>query len=108
MSLPSGESLEGIRKRLSVFFAVPPPVPILLATLALLAGVEGATRLYVIVCVVVAFSVVVQGTSIPFVAATLGVPIRTVEPEPWNISIRLRNEPRGASSSLPAHAPTVQ
>jgi potassium/hydrogen antiporter len=71
-------------------------VPILLATLALLAGVDGATRLYGIVFVVVAFSVVVQGTSIPFVAARLGVPIRAIEPEPWNISIRLRNEPRGA------------
>jgi cell volume regulation protein A len=42
-------------------------VPILLATLALLSGVDGATRLYGIVFVVVAFSVVVQGTSIPFV-----------------------------------------
>jgi len=71
-------------------------VPILLATLALLAGIDGATRLYEIVFVIVAFSVVVQGISIPFVAARLGVPIRDVEPEPWDISIRLRNEPRGA------------
>jgi cell volume regulation protein A len=51
-------------------------VPILLATLALLAGVDGAARLYGIVFVIVAFSVVVQGTSIPFVAARLGVPMR--------------------------------
>jgi cell volume regulation protein A len=71
-------------------------VPILLATLAVLSGVDGASRLYGIVFVVVAFSVIVQGTSIPFVAARLGVPLRAIEPEPWNISIRLRNEPRGA------------
>jgi potassium/hydrogen antiporter len=54
-------------------------VPILLATLALLSGVEGGTRLYGIVFVVVAFSVVVQGTSIPLVAAKLGVPLRAIE-----------------------------
>jgi cell volume regulation protein A len=71
-------------------------VPILLATLALLSGVAGASRLYGIVFIVVAFSVVVQGTSIPFVAARLRVPMRAVEPEPWNISVRLRSEPRGA------------
>jgi potassium/hydrogen antiporter len=70
-------------------------VPILLAALALLAGVEDASRLYAIVFVVVAFSVLVQGTSIPYVAAKTGVPLRLVEPEPWNISIGLRREPRG-------------
>jgi potassium/hydrogen antiporter len=70
-------------------------VPILLAALALLAGVEDARRLYAIVFVVVAFSVLVQGTSIPLVAARTGVPLRLVEPEPWNISIGLRREPRG-------------
>jgi potassium/hydrogen antiporter len=42
----------------------------------------------------VAFSVIVQGSTIPFVAARLGVPMRLVEPEPWDVSIRLRNEPR--------------
>ena len=42
-----------------------------------------------------AFSVVVQGGSIPWAARRLGVPMRLVEPEPWNISIGLRAEPHG-------------
>ena len=69
-------------------------VPILLAAFAVLAEVEGAKRLYGIVFVVVALSVIVQGSSVPFVAAKLGVPMRDVEPEPWDLSIRLRTEPR--------------
>ena len=69
-------------------------VPVLLGTFVLLAGVDDAERIYNIVFVVVALSVVVQGSSIPFVAARLGVPMRLVEPEPWDLSIRLRNEPR--------------
>ena len=53
-------------------------VPILLAAFAVLEGVSGAGRIYGIVFVVVAFSVVVQGGSLPFVAARLGVRMRTV------------------------------
>jgi cell volume regulation protein A len=53
-------------------------VPILLAAFALLAAVEDAQRVYDIVFVVVAFSVIVQGTSIPFVARRLGIPMRQV------------------------------
>jgi potassium/hydrogen antiporter len=70
-------------------------VPILLAALVLLAGVDDARRIYEIVFVVVAFSVIVQGSSIPFVASRLRIRMRTVEPEPWNISIGLRKEPGG-------------
>jgi potassium/hydrogen antiporter len=70
-------------------------VPILLAALALLAPVRDAGRIYSIVFVVVAFSVVVQGTTIPFVASRLGIPMRIVQPEPWDLSIRLRSEPQG-------------
>lgn len=51
-------------------------VPILLAAFALLAGVEESERVYDIVFVVVAFSVIVQGSSIPFVARRLRVPLR--------------------------------
>jgi cell volume regulation protein A len=69
-------------------------VPILLAALALIAGIEGSDRIYDIVFVVVAFSVIVQGSSLPFVATRLGVRMRTVEQEPWDVSIRLRDEPR--------------
>jgi potassium/hydrogen antiporter len=52
-------------------------VPILLAAFALLEQVDGAERIYGIVFVLVAFSVLVQGTTIPFVAARLGIPMRS-------------------------------
>jgi cell volume regulation protein A len=51
-------------------------VPILLAAFALLAEVEDAARIYGIVFVVVAFSVLVQGTTVASAARRLGVPIR--------------------------------
>jgi potassium/hydrogen antiporter len=69
-------------------------VPILLGILVLLEGVHGASRVYGIIFVVVAFSVVVQGSTMPFLARRLGVPMRTVLPTPWDVSIRLRSEPR--------------
>jgi cell volume regulation protein A len=53
-------------------------VPILLAAFALLEGVPEAERIYAIVFVVVAFSVIVQGGSVPFVARRLGVAMRIV------------------------------
>ena len=52
-------------------------VPILLAAFALLEHVEGAERIYGIVFVLVAFSVLVQGATIPFVAARLRIPVRS-------------------------------
>jgi cell volume regulation protein A len=52
-------------------------VPILLAAFAILEGVEDARRLYEIVFVVVLFSVIVQGASLPFIASRLGVPMRS-------------------------------
>jgi potassium/hydrogen antiporter len=70
-------------------------VPILLAAFVLLADIEEGQRIYEIVFVVVAFSVIVQGSSIPFVASKLGIRMRSVEPEPWNISIGLQKEPAG-------------
>jgi potassium/hydrogen antiporter len=42
-----------------------------------LGAVEQADRIYGIVFVVVAFSVVLQGASIPAAAARLGVPMRS-------------------------------
>jgi potassium/hydrogen antiporter len=50
-------------------------VPILLASFAVLGAVEDADRIYGIVFVVVAFSVLLQGASIPHVARRLGVPM---------------------------------
>jgi cell volume regulation protein A len=68
-------------------------VPILLGTYILTSGVADADRLYQIVVVVVAFSVVVQGGLAPAVARWAGVPMRVVEPEPWALGMRFRHEP---------------
>jgi len=50
-------------------------VPILLASLAVVGATDYSAQLYGIVFVVVLFSVVVQGTLVPTVAARLGVPM---------------------------------
>jgi cell volume regulation protein A len=58
-------------------------VPILLAAFALLEQVPGSERIYGIVFVVVAFSVIFQGSTVPLVARRLGIPMRVVhEGEP--------------------------
>jgi potassium/hydrogen antiporter len=69
-------------------------VPILLGILVLLEGVSDASRVYGIIFVVVAFSVVVQGSTMPYLARKLRVPMRSVVPTPWDVSIRFRSEPR--------------
>jgi potassium/hydrogen antiporter len=51
-------------------------VPILLAAFVILADVHDARRIYELVFVVVLFSVVVQGSTVPFVASRLHVPMR--------------------------------
>jgi cell volume regulation protein A len=53
-------------------------VPILLAAFALLEHVPGSERIYGIVFVVVAFSVIAQGSTVPLVARRLGIPMRVV------------------------------
>ena len=50
-------------------------VPILLAALALIGGVDDGREIYGIVFVVVLFSVLVQGTLVPTVAERLSVPM---------------------------------
>jgi cell volume regulation protein A len=70
-------------------------VPILLGSFLLAAHVPDAERLYNIVAVVVVFSVVVQGSLIPAAARLLRVEMRAVEPEPWALGVRLRDEPGG-------------
>ena len=54
-------------------------VPILLGALALLSDVDDASQLYGIVFIVVLFSVVVQGASVPMVASRLRIPFRRVD-----------------------------
>jgi cell volume regulation protein A len=73
-------------------------VPILLGTFVLLEEIDDATRIYGIVFVVVAFSVLVQGTSIPFVAPLLGVPMRLAEPSSIQ---RLRVEAGSRAAGAP-------
>ncbi|HEX7310464.1 MAG TPA: potassium/proton antiporter [Gaiellaceae bacterium] len=57
-------------------------VPIFLAALAILAGVDDADRIYGIVFVVVALSVVIQGSTIPLAASLAGVPMRLIRRQP--------------------------
>jgi cell volume regulation protein A len=54
-------------------------VPILLGTYVVAQGVANADRIYDVVFVVVAVSVIVQGGLVPIVARRCGVPMRTVE-----------------------------
>lgn len=63
-------------------------VPILLGTLIFNADVADAERFYGIVVVVVAFSVLVQGSLTPTVARLLRVPMRAVEPTPLTEPVR--------------------
>jgi cell volume regulation protein A len=70
-------------------------VPILLGIFLVAAHVPDSQRLYGIVAVVVVFSVVVQGSLVPAAARLLRVPMSPVEPEPWALGVRLRDEPAG-------------
>jgi cell volume regulation protein A len=70
-------------------------VPILLGSYLLEAQVPQADRLYGIVVVVVVISVVCQGSLVPTVARLLRLPVSTIEPEPWALGVRLREEPDG-------------
>lgn len=91
--LPAG--LERNERRFVLFAGLKGAVPILLGTYILAAHVPDAERLYGIVVVVVIFSVVVQGSLVPTVARRLRLPIRTIEPQPWALGVRLRDEPEG-------------
>jgi len=88
-------------------------VPILLGLFLLTSNVPDAARLYGIVVVVVAFSVLVQGGTVPAVARLLRLPVRTVEPEPWALGVRLRDEPEGVhrcavAAGSPADGATIE
>lgn len=70
-------------------------VPILLGTYLLSENQPDAHRLYAIIYVVVLFSVVVQGGSVPMLARRWQVPMRIVDPEPWAMGMRFRERPEG-------------
>jgi len=67
-------------------------VPILLAAFALLEQVDDASLIYELVFIVVAFSVLVQGASIPWVAERLGVPMRRIVPQGGEAMSRSRGD----------------
>ena len=77
-------------------------VPILLGTYILTSETLDADRLYGMVVVVVAFSVVVQGGLVPLVARRAGVSMRVLEPEPWALGMRFRDQPSGLRRFLVA------
>ena len=66
-------------------------VPILLASLAVVGGTTDSDKIYGIVFVVVLFSVVVQGTGLPFVASALRVPMTR---QPVATTLDRRQRPR--------------
>ena len=71
-------------------------VPILLAAFALIDHVKNAGHVYGIVFIVVLLSVVGQGTLVPQVAAILKVPVRRQPVLPWELSMRLEEQPHPA------------
>jgi potassium/hydrogen antiporter len=70
-------------------------VPILLGMTIAASGTPGASRAYQIIFVIVGFSVTVQGGLVPTLAHRLGIPLRTVELEPWSLGVRFSEEPEG-------------
>lgn len=87
-------------------------VPILLGAYVVQAGATDARRIYEIIFVVVAFSVIVQGGTLPGLARRLKVPLRRIEPEPWSLGVRFQEEPEGLhrfviASGAPADGSTI-
>ena len=70
-------------------------VPILLGTYVLADGVPGGERIYAVIFVVVLVSVLVQGGLVPTFARMWNVRMRVLEPEPWALGMRFRDEPEG-------------
>ncbi|MGH3508793.1 MAG: cation:proton antiporter [Nocardioidaceae bacterium] len=70
-------------------------VPILLGTYVVAEGGADAPRIYAVIFAVVLVSVVVQGGLVPTLARVWRVPMRVVEPEPWALGMRFRDEPEG-------------
>jgi cell volume regulation protein A len=76
-------------------------VPILLGSLAVLAAVESAEELYGIVFLVVLFSVIVQGSSIPYAARRLRIPFRRVHHDLAEVlEFVVRDDSRASGSRL--------
>ncbi|WP_051367306.1 cation:proton antiporter domain-containing protein [Hamadaea tsunoensis] len=80
-------------------------VPILLGTFVLASGAAEADRIYGIIFVAVAFSVIVQGGLVGWMAKRCGVPVRERELRPWPLGIRLAGAPELLSYVVEAGAP---
>jgi potassium/hydrogen antiporter len=85
--------LRSNERRFVLFAGLKGAVPILLGGYLLTTSISDVARLYEIVIVVVVFSVVVQGSLVGTVARRLGLPVHVVDPEPWALGVRLRDEP---------------
>jgi potassium/hydrogen antiporter len=78
-------------------------VPILLGTYVITEGAAGAGRIYAVIFVVVLVSVAFQGGLLPTLARVWKVPMRVVEPEPWALGMRFRDEPEGLHRFVVRH-----
>jgi len=68
-------------------------VPLLLGSLLLTNDVPDGQRWYGVVVIAVVFSVLIQGSSVATAARLLGIRMHVRQPEPWSLSVRLRDEP---------------
>ncbi len=68
-------------------------VPVLLGTYVLTSGQTDELRIFDVIFVVVAFSVIVQGTLVFPLAERWHVPMRTVRIRPWTSTLRFRDRP---------------
>ena len=82
-------------RRFIVWAGLRGAVPILLGAFIVQSAVAGAARLYDIIYFVVAFSVIAQGGTVPWLARRLKIPLRTRDPEPWSLGVRFQEEPEG-------------
>jgi cell volume regulation protein A len=88
-------------------------VPILLGTFVIASGMSETQRIYNIIFVAVAFSVLVQGGLVPWIAQKAKVPMLDTPLRPWDLDIRLASEPLSltsytVSSGAPAAGTTVR
>jgi potassium/hydrogen antiporter len=102
-----GSGLRRNERAFVLFAGLKGAVPILLGSFLLTSHITDAARLYGIVVIVVVFSVVVQGSLVPTIAHLLHVPMRTLEPEPWALGVRLREQPSGVHRLTVAAGSTV-
>ncbi|MEO9138122.1 MAG: cation:proton antiporter [Jatrophihabitans sp.] len=96
-------SLDRGERAFVLFSGLKGAVPILLGTYVLVENVAHADKIYDIIFVVVSVSVLVQGGLVPAAAKLFHVPMRVVEPEPFALGMRFRDEPEGLHRYVVAH-----